>query len=81
MKPKPKFLLIYNICLLILVPTITTENNFTDHEAFGLPSHEEIVVTLILASLVLGGGVMCTIWSSYKTTKGKVKTDVHNISQ
>ena len=37
-------------------------------------SNEEIAVTSILAFLVSGGGVMCAVWSSYKTTKGKVKT-------
>ena len=37
-------------------------------------SNEEIAVTSILAFLVSGGGVMCAVWSSYKTTEGIVKT-------
>lgn len=39
-------------------------------------SHKEIVVISILAFLVSGGRDMCTVCSSYKTTKGKVHSQV-----
>ena len=34
------------------------------------------MVASILAFLVSGGGDMRTVWSSYKTTKGKVHSQV-----
>ena len=54
-------------------------DKFTNYEAFVLTCfffREEIVVTSILAFLVSGGGDMCTVWSSYKTTKGKIHSQV-----